>query len=275
MGHRGHIVGLYVYPVKGLSPQSLEGVEVRRQQGFRGDREFALARPDGDYRADSGKAFPKTEFFMLARNERLAGLRTHLELATKRFTVSVGGHAVHQSSWAESDGRDHSARFFARVLDLPAGQVPVVAHEADRRFTDVSVVSDVMMQAISIINLASVRALEERIERSIDPLRFRANVYVDGWPAFAELDLLDPARGRPLEIRLGSARLEPVLNTGRCAATEVNPVNARRDLEVPRLIFENYGHSEMGVYGEAVTDGVLAVGDRADLAEEHDRVRVG
>jgi MOSC domain-containing protein len=89
--------------------------------------------------------------------------------------------------------RQASAAFFAQVLDLPPGQHPVIAYEEDRRFTDASVVSDAMMHAVSIINLASVRALEKRIGQSLDPLRFRANVYVDGWPPFAELGLLSEA----------------------------------------------------------------------------------
>ena len=39
---------------------------------------------------------------------------------------------------------------------------------------------------VSIINLASVRDLEAKLGRPVDPLRFPGNVYVDGWPAWAE-----------------------------------------------------------------------------------------
>lgn len=262
---RGHVERLSVYPVKGLSGQQLRQVTLAKQEGFPGDREFALARPDGDYRPNSGRAFPKTQFFMLARDERLAGLTTHLDPTTWRFTVAVGKHLVHESLWSEDEGRRGSAAFFARVLDLPHGQVPLIAQDIARRFTDVSVVSDTMMGAISIINLASVRALEERIGWPLDPLRFRANVYVDGWPAFAELDLLSESPKGGDEIQLGAIRLRAVLNTRRCAATEVNPQNARRDIAVPRLLFEHYGHSELGVYAETLQGGDLVVGDTAVL----------
>lgn len=265
--HRGQVVGLYVYPVKGLSGQQLDQVTLEKQSGFPGDREYALARPDGDYRPGSGKAFPKTQFFMLARDERLAGLTTHLAPATQRFTVTVGGHVVHEASWGEEEGRHASAGFFARVLDLRPGQVPLIAQETGRRFTDVSVVSDTMMHAVSIINLASVRALEERVGRSLDPLRFRANVYVDGWPAFAELGLLGDSPSIGKEIRLGNVRFRAVLNTRRCAATEVDPRTARRDIAVPRMILEHYGHGEMGFYGETLDYGDLGVGDPAELPD--------
>jgi MOSC domain-containing protein len=263
--YRGHVVSLFVYPVKGLSGQPLQQVSLSEHRGFPGDREFALARPDGDYRPGSGEALPKSQFFMLARDERLAGLNTHLDSGTRHFSVIVAKHVVHESSWDSADGRQASAEFFARVLDLPPGQIPFIANEADRRFTDVSVVSDPMMHAVSVINLASVRALEERIGRPVDPLRFRANVYVDGWPAFAELNLLSQRSATGRQIRLGGVRLQAVLNTRRCAATEVNPASARRDIALPRLIFEHYGHSEMGVYGETLEGGDLAIGDPAEL----------
>ena len=50
--------------------------------------------------------------------------------------------------------------------------------------------SDVARKVVSIINLASVAAVEALIGRPVDPLRFRANLYVTGWPAWRELDLL-------------------------------------------------------------------------------------
>jgi len=60
--------------------------------------------------------------------------------------------------------------------------------------------SDVARKVVSIINLASVAAIAGLIGRPVDPLRFRGNLYVEGWPAFGELDLV----GR--EIAIGSAR---------------------------------------------------------------------
>src|SRR5437762_2800107 len=46
-------------------------------------------------------------------------------------------------------------------------------------------------QYVSLINLASIAALEGSIGAKVDPLRFRANVYFDGMPAWTELDWLE------------------------------------------------------------------------------------
>ena len=43
---------------------------------------------------------------------------------------------------------------------------------------------------VSIINLASVAELESAAGAPIDPLRFRGNLHVGGWPAWHEFNLL-------------------------------------------------------------------------------------
>ncbi|MEJ7653423.1 MAG: hypothetical protein WKH64_08830 [Chloroflexia bacterium] len=41
----------------------------------------------------------------------------------------------------------------------------------------------------------------------------------------------------------------------------MNPVNARRDLPIPRLLVQHFGANEMGVYGEVIGEGEVEVGD--------------
>lgn len=257
----GTVVRLYVYPVKGLTGQSLDSVDLEPGHGFPHDRVLALARPEGRYRPGHDGALPKDQFFVLARDERLAGLDTHLEPATGRLRIRVRGHLVLDTDLTTADGAERAGSFFSRVLDRAAAHAPVLARGGGRRFTDVSVVSDAMMNAISMINLASVRDLEQRIGMAIDPRRFRANLYVDGLPPFYELDLVGK------QVSIGDLTLRAVLNTRRCAATEVDPDTGRRDLLIPQLLKHEYGHSEMGVYLEVVHGGTLRPGDHVDLPD--------
>ncbi|PXY23476.1 MOSC domain-containing protein [Prauserella sp. PE36] len=251
----GHIRNLYVYPIKGLSAQPLDSVTLEAGRGVPHDRVFALARPEGRYVPGQTSPLPKDQFFMLARDERLAGLSTRFDPASSVLTVDVRGHRVLEADLSSEQGAEEATAFFARVLDRPAERPPLLAHAEGRRFTDVSVVSDAMMNAISLINLDSVRDLEDRVGVPIDPLRFRANVYFDGLPPFSELDLVGK------ELRIGEVRLRGVLNTKRCAATEVDPVNAVRDIAVPRHLVQQYGHAELGCYAEVLSGGTIRPGD--------------
>ena len=102
----------------------------------------------------------------------------------------------------------------------------------------------------------SVAALEDVLGRPVHPLRFRGNVYVTGWPAWHELDLVGQ------EIAIGtSARLKIVKRIVRCAATNVDPDTAVRDLSIPETLMRRFGHADCGVYGEVVEAGEIALRD--------------
>lgn len=248
----GRVAGLYVYPVKGLSPQRIRTVVLRPGAGLPHDRMLALARPEGRYRPGSAGPFAAREFFTLARHARLAGISTRFDPESGAFEGSVSGHVVLRCDLNVSRGCDELAAFFARILDLPADQHPVIARAVERRFTDAAVMSEEMMNAVSLINLDSVRDLEGRTGVPLDPRRFRANIYYHGLPPFSERALV----GR--ELLIGDVRLRVVLNTPRCAATEVNPANADRDANVPRLLMDQYGHSELGVYATVTRGGLVS-----------------
>jgi uncharacterized protein len=108
---------------------------------------------------------------------------------------------------------------------------------------------------VSIINMASLRAIENMVEQPVHPLRFRANLYVEGWPAWHEFDLLDQT------LAVGDARVRIVKRITRCAAVNVDPDTAARDLAIPQALLRRLGHNECGIYAEVIAEGSIGVGD--------------
>jgi uncharacterized protein YcbX len=251
----GVVKNLYNYPIKGLSPQRLDHVETLESEGFPFDRNFGFARWDSGFDPANPAPIPKDRFLVLLKEERLAGLQTSFDPVTRRLSMLIQGRSAFEDDLSTQEGVAAAVSFFSTMFDLPADKRPVFAHAAPHRFTDVSVRSKELMNAISFINLASVRDLEERIGATLDPLRFRANVYFDGWEPFSELKLMGH------EFTVGGARMKITRRTRRCAATEVNPVTAKRDIPVPRLIMQNYGHPDMGMYAEVLDGGTIRIGD--------------
>ena len=147
-------------------------------------------------------------------------------------------------------GRHGIESFFAQFCADELRGPPKVLHAPDHSF------SDVARKVVSIINLASVSALETAIGARVNPLRFRGNVYVEGWPAWQEFDLLGH------EIAIGkNARLKVVKRIVRCAATNVDPDTGARDLTIPETLLRNFGHADCGVYGEVIEAGEIKVGN--------------
>jgi uncharacterized protein YcbX len=93
-------------------------------------------------------------------------------------------------------------------------------------------------------------------------LRFRANLHVEGWPAWVE----NAWTGCALSLGDGAATVyKPIV---RCAATHVDPTSAQRDLDVTRALFDNYGHMYCGLYVRMARAGRVAVGDAVTLQAE-------
>ena len=147
-------------------------------------------------------------------------------------------------------GRATIERFFAGFCAGELRGAPRVLHAPGFSF------SDVARKVVSIVNLASVTAVESLVGKAVHPLRFRANLYVSGWPAWREFELV----GR--QIAIGKdAQLKIVKRIVRCAAIDVDPETAIRDLSIPHALMRSLGHADCGVYGEVVRGGEIAVGD--------------
>ena len=246
------------FPVKGLSSEPLSSVRLVAGEGMPGDRLFGFARFNSGFDPNDPKPLPKDRFVVLLKIAGLAGLHTSFRDETQQLEIR-NGDDTRTFDMRNSEASDAAAQYLHQVLQLPDPHPPTFVSSAPHRFTDVSVVSPQMMNAISVLNLSSVRDMENRVGEKIHPDRFRANVVIDGLPPYAELD----AVGRVLDFAEVSLRI--LSRTKRCAATEVNPQTAARDLKIPYLLRTELGHMDMGVYVEVVSGGNLNVGQGGAL----------
>ena len=246
---RAQIASLYRYPIKGLTPEPLERVALRKGQTLPADRRYAIENGPSGFDPAAPSWMPKTVFLMLMRNERLAALRSQFEDDRHLLTIRRNGRMVAQGNLETAEGRAAIEAFFTSNFASELKGPPKVLESQGHSF------SDVARKVVSIINLASVRALETMIGASVHPLRFRANLYLEGWPAWHEAELV----GQTLSI--GDSRLRVVKRITRCAATNVDPDTAARDLEIPEALMRRFGHNECGIYAEVIAPGEIAVGD--------------
>ena len=187
------ITAIYRYPVKGLGPERLAEAALTAGGTIAGDRLYAIENGPSGFDPARPAYLPKNRFLMLMRNERLAELRTAFEDATHTLVVTAERREVARGDLRTPEGRAAIERFFAEFCADELRGPPKVLSATGHSFSDVS------RQVLSIINLASVAAIETIVGAPVHPLRFRANLYVEGWPAWGEFDLL----GR--EIGVGRA----------------------------------------------------------------------
>ncbi|MBS0521553.1 MAG: aminotransferase class I/II-fold pyridoxal phosphate-dependent enzyme [Proteobacteria bacterium] len=242
------VSSIYRYPIKGLSPQRLDHVVLQAGQTFPQDRLFALARPRSPIDAHIAKWAKKGLFVMLMLDEALAEVRTHLDVETLDFTIQQGNRQLLAVNLASEKGRFEVEAFFQRLVPTLNGTPRLVRAETGGHFMDKP------DNVVSLINLATVRALEAQWGFEVDPLRFRANLYIDGAEPWEEFDWI----GR--DIVIGDAVMRVDRRNGRCGATNVNPVTGRRDLDIPGSLRAAFGHKDLGVYLMTRKSGAIAIG---------------
>ena len=239
---------IYRYPIKGLSAQPLSSVVLEAEKPFPYDRIFALARPGAPIDRNDPKWAKKGLFVMLMLDENLARVNTALDVDSLRLTVKQGNQQVAAAQLADETDRAKIENFFWQLLPtLPAP--PTLVRSSGGHFMDKP------DNVISLINLATVRSLEAQWGVEIDPLRFRANIYIDGAKPWEEFDWVGS------EIRIGSAIFAVDRKNGRCGATNVNPATGRRDLDIPGSLRAAFGHKNLGVYLIVRDGGQIAIGD--------------
>lgn len=245
------VADLYRYPVKGLSPERLDRAVLEASGYFPGDRLYAIENGPSGFDAVAPRHLPKIHYLMLMRDEALARVRTRYDDATTTLTIEQDGREVARGDIARPEGRGAIEDFLRGFMpDSLRGAPRVLGAPAGYRFTDSR------RGYVSLINLASVRAIEDFVGAAVDPLRFRANVYLEGLAPWAELDLTGAVLAAPSGLRL-----RVTARTERCAATNVDPVTGFRDLAIPRALARHLGHTDCGVYAEVPAGGEIREGD--------------
>ena len=253
---KGAVTAIYRYPVKGLSAEKIDRVTLLPGECLPHDRRFAIALGSTTFDPEHPEWLPKTHFVMLMRDEKLARLQTRFDVESGVLSIAEGGQVLLRATMSDPQGRGLVAEFLTNFLgDAVDGLLRVVS-ASGHAFADArrrpNATTD---KYVSLINRASIEALEAAIGVPVDPIRFRANTYFGGASAWCEQDWIDS------EINLGAARLRVISPITQCAATQVNPVTAERDLDIVTALGRTFGHTNMGVYAEVVAGGEMSVGD--------------
>jgi uncharacterized protein len=245
------IASLYRYPVKGLSPERLEAVALTAGGYFPGDRLFAIENGPSGFDPAEPVHQPKLKYLMLMRNEALARLRTRYLDESGELAISHDGKEL-RANTASDAGRAAITAFFQGFMPSELrGEPRLLTAPQTYRFTDSR------SGFVSIINLASIADLEQRIGAPVDPLRFRGNIMVEGLAPWAEFDLVP---GQELAGASG-LRLQVIKRIDRCAATNVDPQTGIRDMQIPKALVAAYGHFDCGIYCRITASGTLSEGE--------------
>jgi uncharacterized protein YcbX len=248
------VSALYRHPVKGFTPERLDAAALAVGEGFPCVRLYAVEVGPSGFDAANPAFVSKMKFAVLARITKVARARTAYDEASGVLSVRADGMPDLAAPLATAEGREAFAHWLTQLLGEEAdAALKVIVAPGTWRFMDHP------LGHVSIINMASVRDLEQRIGRPLDPLRFRANLYVEGWEPWVE----NQWQGKALKV--GEAMTTVFKPIVRCVATHVDPTTAESDIDVVKALFDNYGHALCGIYVQTTAAGRVAQGDTLEL----------
>lgn len=237
------------FPVKGFGPDHLGAVELSSGRTLPFDRHWAVENGPGPFDDRQPGHVKKKHFLMLAGQPALARLGCRFDLDRHTLSVDLGdGRCVTvrldepESHHALFDGLQHL------LGDDVRGRLRIV-HAPGQAMTDIP------DPHISLINAASVRDLSARVGIDLDAARFRGNLLIDGLEPWAEFDWV----GRT--VRIGEVEMKAQSRIGRCAATSVDLTSGMTDIDLPKSLFEHFGHTHCGLYLSVERSGRIALGD--------------
>ena len=244
MTFQGQVHSLWRYPIKGFRGEKLPNVDLEPNAGIAGDRQWALS--DGDQSVSEDGSWHAPRHFMRMFIDRTLPLYewTVQKGQLPKLVGVPGGAADQEADIPTTLNQKHSGQ--PRFHKRPAG-------EGYWDYPDA---------CLSIINIASIGALEAEMECELDPLRFRANIYVEALAPWEEWNWI----GR--QIQIGDAVLETLRPIDRCRVTSLNPETGEEGPNVPAALMRNFGHLFMGVYARVVHPGQISCGDEFRLRKD-------
>ena len=245
-----YLAGISRYPIKGLKGEALFSASLERGYGVCGDRKFAFGV---DASKDDGTWYSSRNYLINSRKDNLLkfALRNDQGMweitspsgQVLRFEIDDAKSLKHANTQLES---------FLSCVDND-GKVPCLI---DRNPDDGPTGHwDFPDTELLVVNLATVHELERHWGIEIDPRRFRANLLVDGLPAWAEFGLYGA------EFAIGGAKISILRPARRCPAISVNPKTGDRDSALQNDLVNEYGHGFLGVYARVTQSGDAVVGD--------------
>ena len=249
------ITAIQTYPIKGMSALKKNSACLQAGKILADDRIYAVLpeTPDsaGHFEAAPDSPNDTSRCLTLSRNPRLGELQSRFTPEIRLLELCRQGETLASGRLNRPQERAQIEEFLTGHMgDSIQGRLRIVEREGK----DFSYKGHA--HCLSLINLASIAALERAVGRAIDPGRFRANIYFQGREPWEEFAWVGDS------LRLGEqARClvrEPI---ERCAAIDVDPATGARDMSLVRALLDNFSHRDLGIYVRVQEGGDIAVGE--------------
>ena len=241
----GRIAHIWRHPIKAHGREALDSVDLSKGQTMPWDRAWAVVHERSS--ADGNTWVSCGHFSRGAKIPELQAIGTKFDLEAFEIELTYPGKPGVRFN--PDTSTDRFLDWINSLMDSDRGRSVRLVRATQRGMTDTP------FPSVSLLNLASHRAVEQRLGRKLDTERWRGNFVLEGLAPWEEFEWV----GRRLKI--GSVELKVEEPIGRCQATSVNTATGRREMDMVAFLKDNWGHTDFGVYATVQESGTIKIGD--------------
>ena len=256
-GPASRIAACYVYPVKGMTAQPAETVQLAPGRSVLGDRAFVFAFGNAERVGEIGWV-SKRQSVTLLNTPDLPRIAAAFDPDAGRLTLVFEGEE-RVADIADQRQRTALADWLADVVHgfsenplrgRPEREPLVLLGDGASRYTDRGPTQISLAALDSLTDLGAAAGLD------VDFRRFRLNFALEEAEAWSEFNWVGRRLRIGADVEIGvTARLQ------RCNAINASPTGAGRDTELMGVLQDAYGHLDFGVEANVLSGGLVSVGD--------------
>ena len=250
------IKNLYFSPVKSLSFNNVDTLELIKNIGIKNDRIFAFTNNLNFKDIELIKNNPlKREIYNFLSLKKYPELNQYNFLFEDNFLILK----FENKRILKTDiDNQHEVKILCSKLEdmLPNINNINLLKDSMNPFFDT-----MPNKSISLINLNSIKDFEKLSNYQVEHERFRGNIYVEDLDKWEERKLV----GKVLSIN--DIKFKVIKEIPRCSATNIKPKTSDINLNIPFNLKKIYNHINLGIYLDPLNDGKINKRDLIKINE--------
>ena len=237
---------IFRHPIKSISREEITQIKLERRKALPLDRMWALVHEKSSFDELSNEWQPCTKFL---RGSIMPTLSAVESIRTDDQKYTFKHPDLKPISLDLSDHTDRET-FVNWLLPICSDKFPKPTKLV---CVDDTALTDTPFQSISINSLDSLEDLSEKAGISLEPERFRGNIWIRTGKPWTEFDWVGEL------IKIDEVELKVVDRIERCNATKTNTKTGQHNCDTIGILNERFGHQDFGVYCSVRTPGTVRI----------------
>lgn len=255
------IKSLHYSPVKSLSFININQCKIVKNLGIMNDRIFAFSREINQEQSEIIEKYPakrKLNNFLTLKNSPILN-KYKFNFYHDQLSLSYGNKLIISIN---SNNFDEYIILCKTLIELEKSLLGPIYLLRNNKYPFFDTThSKKISNTISLINLNSIKDLENKINKKIEFERFRGNFYIDGLKPWQERNWINK------KILINNAMFKVIDNISRCSATNLQPNTDNVTINLPKFLNKHYNHIDMGIYLIPLNDGQINIEDKIIINE--------